>query len=339
MMIQTLGFNPEFKDQADRLRREGQSLARVTAVNRGTYLVRDEAGERPAELAGRFRYHAENPMDLPCVGDWVLERLRHHGELAIIQNVLPRQSFLRRKSAGSAVGFQMIAANIDVVFIVQSCHVDFNVRRLDRYLAMALDGHVEPVILLTKSDLISADELVAMLGALRQNGITVPLIPLSTLTPGGLDDFKSLLTPGRTYCLIGSSGVGKTSLVNRLSASEAFETNAVSATGEGVHTTSRRQLVVLDQGAMLVDTPGMRELSLLDAEEGIREGFEDIRDLARSCRYADCSHTREPHCAVLKALAEGVLKKERVQSFLKLKAESERQALTYEGKRKRDRSA
>ncbi len=336
MTLSDLGFDAWFEPHTDAIREEGADIARVSAVDRGGYLVRSESGEVPAELAGKLSYRIESPADLPCVGDWVAVRYYDRGTAAIVQGVFPRKTFLRRKSAGDRVDIQPIAANIDTAFIVQSCHFDFNPRRLERYLVMAMDGHVEPVVVLTKTDLISPDELerkTAAVGSVARARV----IALSNVSGIGFDEFRQTLRPGRTYCLLGSSGVGKTTLINRLLGREAFGTKAVSATGEGTHTTSRRQLVVLAEGAMLIDTPGMRELGLLAAGEGVGIEFEDLVGLSARCRYADCSHEREPGCAVRAAVASGELDRDRFESYLKLKKESDFHEMSYLDKRKKDK--
>jgi len=338
MKLSEIGFDRFFEAHAKELRQENQGIARVSAVDRGAYLVRDEQREVPAELAGRFYFHVDSPGDLPCVGDWVTVQYHSDDTAAIIHGVFPRKAFLRRKCAGVNVDFQMIAANIDTAFIVQSCHFDFNLRRMDRYLVMAADGGVEPVIVLTKTDLIPSDELGQKLEAITQTGIPVKVIALSNKTGIGFDVFRQALMPGRTYCLLGSSGVGKTTLINRLIGHDTFKTKDVSATGEGTHTTARRQLIVLNQGVMFIDTPGMRELGLLGAGDGIDNGFEDILERSLNCRYANCSHTQEPGCAVRGALQSGALNEGRYFSYMKIKKESEYHEMSYVDKRKRDRA-
>jgi ribosome biogenesis GTPase len=336
--LSDLGFDKWFEAHVSDLRQECHGIARISAVDRGSYLIRNQIKEVPAELAGKFYFQVESSVDLPCVGDWVTVQYHNEETAAIIHGVFPRKTFLRRKSSGDKVDFQMITANIDVAFIVQSCHFDFNMRRMDRYLVMAVDGGVEPIVVLTKTDLITPEELEPKLVAIKSTAISARVLALSNVTGIGFDEFQQVLVSGRTYCLLGSSGVGKTTLINRLIGRDAFDTRAVSGTGEGIHTTARRQLIVLDQGSILIDTPGMRELGLLAVRDGINQGFEDIVALSSNCRYTNCGHEQEPGCAVRAAVTSGVLYEDRYASFLKLKKESEYHELSYLDKRRKDRA-
>lgn len=338
MELGELGLDRRFADMAADLCDSGMSIARVTAVDRGRYVIRNEHGEAHAELTGRFLHATESSAHLPCVGDWVCVRYRNAGTHASIHRLLPRRSFLRRKAAGRDVDFQMIAANIDVAFVVQACHFDFNVRRLERYLVMVREGHIEPVVLLTKTDLVGSADLEQLIGRIRLMNVDAPIVCVSNLTGAGINLVRELVVPGKTCCLLGSSGVGKTSLINRLLGDSELETRAVSHTGEGRHTTTRRQLLVLEHGGLLIDMPGMRELGMLAVGEGMDETFAVIGRLAQTCRFTDCSHAQEPGCAVRAALERRELSEEHLLNYLKLKQESEFHDLSYVERRKRDKA-
>ncbi len=336
MSLEQLGFSDWFSGHAAALLQPGQSLARVMAVDRDAYLVRGEAQEMPAELMGRFRYTVESEAELPCVGDWLCIQ-QASPDFAIIHALLPRRTFLRRKRPGKIVDYQMIAANIDTAFVVQSCHYDFNLRRLERYLVACGEGGIEAIIVLSKTDLLRPEELDRQIQQIRQAGIPARILPLSSSSGAGLDAFRSQLLPGKSYCLIGSSGVGKSTLINQLMGRKALETSAVSQTGEGRHTTTRRQLLVQENCAMLIDTPGMREFGLLGSGDGLDESFPEIHELSLACRFADCTHRDEPGCAVLEAARQSEISEDRYLSYLKLSKENEHHDLSYAEKRKKDK--
>ena len=313
-------------------------MARVSAVSRDSFLVRNEDGEVLAELSGRLAFSAEESGDLPVTGDWVLVQYYNSDTLAIIDGLLPQKSVLRRKTAGKRVDYQVMASNIDVAFIVQSCDSNFNPRRLERYLVMVNDGRVTPVVLLSKSDLVSQEDLDHKVAEMRRGGVDCEVIAFSNKTGSGLEQVRQALEPGKTYCLLGSSGVGKTTLLNQLVGREAFATSTVrEKDGKGRHTTARRQLVVLGEGAMVIDTPGMRELGIAAPSAAIDEGFAEIASLAEGCRFNDCTHASEAGCSVLAALRNGELSDGRYQSYLKLVRESEHYEMSYAEKRRKDR--
>lgn len=338
MELLDLGFNDWFQQRQKEYDKPGHSLTRVTAVNKGGYLVRNEHDEVLAELAGKLMFSTESIIDFPVVGDWAFVQYYNSNSLAIIDDLFPRKSLLRRKAAGKKVDYQIIASNIDVAFIVQSCDSNFNLRRLERYLVMVNDGHIKPVLLLSKTDLVSQEYLRHIISKIRSTGIKYGIIAYSSETGLGLSQIRQVLESGKTYCLLGSSGVGKTTLLNHLIGRDAFETNLVrDKDGKGRHTTARRQLVVLDQGAMLIDTPGMRELGNIGVNTGIDESFSDILKLSKGCRFNDCTHTSEVGCSVQNALQNGDLSESHYQSYLKLMKESEHYQMSYVEKRKKDK--
>jgi|GEM_PF-14970 ribosome biogenesis GTPase len=335
--LRDLGFDEWFEEHGAEFSLDGCGVARISAVDRSSYLIKDETREVPAELSGKLAYHTESSVELPCVGDWVTAYYYNNDTAAIIHQVFPRKTFLRRKASGAVMAFQMIAANIDAAFIVQSCHYDFNPNRLERYLVMAADGHVDPIVLLTKTDLITQEELDQKRSTI--SSVTkARVIALSNVTGSGFEELQQTLSSGKTYCLLGSSGVGKTTLINRLMGRETFETKAVSNTGEGTHTTTRRQLIVLSQGAMLIDTPGMRELGIAGAGEGVDIGFGELVVLSEQCRYANCSHQHEPGCAVRAAVDRGEIPAGRYSNYLKLRKESAYYEMSSLDKRNKDKA-
>jgi len=338
MKLHDLGFNEWLTQKLQEFGKTDYHVARITSVNKGSYLVRNEGSEVLAELAGEFIYSAESKLRYPVVGDWAFVRYHNADTLAIIHDLFPRKTILERKAAGKNIDYQMIASNVDVVFIVQSCDFNFNLRRLERYLVMVNEGHITPVVLLSKSDLVSQKELDRKVSQVRDIGVRCGIIAYSVKNGSGLHQIQQVLQPGMTYCLLGSSGVGKTTLLNYLIGRDAFEVNLIQEKdGKGRHTTSRRQLVVLDQGAMMIDTPGMRELGNIGVKLGIEESFSDIIELSVNCRFTDCIHTHEVGCSVLKAVRSGRLNETHYQGYLKLKKESEHYQLSYVEKRRKDR--
>ena len=338
MNLEDLGYGDWHRDALKKRAEPGAKVARVVAVDRDRCVIGCEFGFIAAEPAGRLSYCAETAEDLPCVGDWVVADFYDRNTHAVIHDVLQRRTVLRRRSSGERIGYQLIAANVDVAFIVQSCDVDYNLNRLDRYLVIAKDGGADAVLLLTKADLVEDSKLRSIVEEVgREHRLDV--IPLSSTSGAGYDRFMGTLEKGKTYCLIGSSGVGKSTILNKLLGKEEFATDTVrEKSAKGRHTTTRRQLVVLDNGALFVDTPGMRELGMIGFGQGIDESYEDIALTANRCRFPDCTHTTEKGCAVLLSVVEGELSTERFQSYLKLMKESRYYEMTYVEKRKKDRA-
>lgn len=335
--LEKLGWDSWFEGVSKRQQCPVETVARVAAVDREQLLLMNHAGLFRAKLSGSYIYRNRRAEELPCVGDWVCVEKGEGDDFGLVHALLDRRTSLCRRGAGSRPEVQMIAANVDYVIIVQSCHFDFNPKRLERYLVMVREGGAEPYILLTKTDLVGPDVVSDQLDRIRAAGITAPVLTLSNVTREGIDELRLALLPGKTYCFVGSSGVGKSTIINGLTGRDTLVTQDVSATGEGRHTSVRRELILLESGALVIDNPGMREFGVLGGEEGIGGGFPDIGTLATRCRYRDCGHTSEPGCAVREALAAGDIDQAHYENYLKLKEESEFYQLSHAEKRKKDR--
>ncbi|MDQ6969182.1 MAG: ribosome small subunit-dependent GTPase A [Mariprofundus sp.] len=342
MGLSKLGLDRWFKNHIHELCGSKKNIARVVAIDRGRIMVHDGDNEFSAELLGNFFYAAESAAKFPCVGDWVC--LKQHDDdspdsagFASIERILPRKTLLKRKTVGYNEEFQILASNIDVAFIVMACHYDFNVRKLERFLVMIHEAHIEPVLLFTKTDLISPEALQRLINDIRGADIHIQILAISNVSGDGLNQLRQFIQAKKTYCLLGSSGVGKSTLMNQLLGKDSFATQAVSDSGQGKHTTVRRHLMLLKQGAMLIDMPGMRELAVAEIKDGIEVSFSDILELAQNCRFANCSHNSEPDCAISAALANHTLNSEHYKNYLKIQKESrhhQKQTLFVEKRRK-----
>jgi ribosome biogenesis GTPase / thiamine phosphate phosphatase len=316
--LEALGWDADWASTFEQLEDDNLIPARVAAQHRGAYVVWSADGEVRARAAGKLFYAHEIGAPLPAVGDWVAVA-RTNGDTATISGILRRRSAFTRKEPGRSSAEQVLAANVDTAFLLAGLDDDFSLRRLERYIATAWDSGAEPVVVLTKTDL-SPDVGEAVL-AVETVAIAVPVFAVSNVTGEGIDDLASRLTPGRTAVLLGSSGVGKSTLLNRLAGTELMRTAALADDGTGRHTTTHRELVRLPGGALIIDTPGLRELQFWEGD--VSAAFEDIEALAAECRFRDCAHLREPGCAVLGAVDDGRLELDRLRSWRKFQRELE----------------
>jgi ribosome biogenesis GTPase len=338
-----LGWNSYFESKRVELNLADSHVARVIAEYKGAYKVKNENGEFLAKITGKQIFKAASREDYPAVGDWVVISGLDH-EQAVIQAILPRRSMIKRvfgdkNRTGEKDDVQIIATNVDAAFIVQSVGRDFNVNRLERYLALVEDPAIQPVIIINKTDLISAEELTSRVSEIRSRLADIDVIATSTATGEGLDELKSRIEKGKTYCFFGSSGVGKSSIINRLLGKDDIRTGDISAYSErGKHITTGREMYFLGSGGIVIDNPGTREVGMADASVGIDDVFDEITVLAEKCKYADCTHMHEPGCEVLSALEEGRLDKERYSNYVSLKKETQYFNMSRPEKRGKDRN-
>jgi ribosome biogenesis GTPase len=318
--LQQLGWDDGFADDFEQFEYLGMQPARVIIAHNNYFTLLDGEREWLATPAGRLRLNAKRISSLPVVGDWVAMKPRKGEEdRATVHAVLPRRTKFSRRSPERPADEQVISANIDTALIVSDLVTDFNVRRLERYLALAHESGAKPVVLLTKLDL--SEDVEEMLEELAPVARDAPVHVISNVTGEGVDLVRQYLGPGQTAVLLGSSGVGKSTLINSLMGRERMNTAETRDDGRGRHTTTHRELVILENGGMIIDNPGMRELGLWDSNAGIRDSFNDIAALAAKCRFSDCSHQSEPGCAVKQAVEEGTLDEERFDNFHKLISE------------------
>jgi ribosome biogenesis GTPase / thiamine phosphate phosphatase len=336
--IEKLGFNKWFQDKIEITRQNEYQIARVISVNKNSFVISDGNNEIYAELTGKYLFNSASSIDFPAVGDWVYIQIFDENSLAIIHDILPRKSLLKRKTSGKNIEYQLIAANIDTAIVMQSLDSNYNLRRLERYLVMINEGNITPIIFLSKSDLISIEEVEE-----KKNDICkiFPDIRIETFSNNSIKDIekiKAQFIPTKTYCLLGSSGVGKTTLLNNLINKELYKTQPIrEKDGRGKHTTTRRDLIIIENGSIIIDNPGMRELGILSMDSGLDDTFNEIIELSQQCRFKDCTHTIEKGCAVLQAVKHGQITKERYDNYIKLYKESVFNEMSYYERRLKDK--
>jgi ribosome biogenesis GTPase len=337
MTLSDIGYNDFFHEHVVKNGSDGLSVGRIISEQKDRYLVISTDGVFEAEINGAMRFSATSREDLPGVGDWVLCSLLDN-DFGIITSILPRQSIIRRRAPGKKNDIQIIGTNIDYAIIMQSADGNFNLNRIDRYLSICNDPNIQSIVVITKIDMVEASKAEDIFKSLQSRLHTIPVILLSNETLVGVEELKSYLLKGRTYCLLGSSGVGKSTLVNLLSEKSLMKTNEISdRTNKGKHTTSHRELIILDSGGILIDNPGMREVGIVDSNYGLGESFDRIGEIAEYCKFADCSHTTETGCAVLRAVENGELEKEVYANYIKLEKEQEYFSLSRAEHRRKDK--
>ena len=334
--IEDLGYDDFFESNRKKLGLGDFQIARVIAEYKGAYKVKNISSEYLAKITGRQMFKATSREDFPAVGDWVAIT-EADKEQATIHKVLPRRTVMKRKYSGKNET-QIIATNIDVAFIIESVDRDYNLNRIERYFAIANDGGIQPAVILNKTDLISKEELDLKLAEIKSRLLEADVVPTSTLTNEGLEKLKKHIAKGKTYCFLGSSGVGKSSLINKLLGEEIIKTENIGLrSGRGKHATTGREMYFLHDGGIVIDNPGVREVGMTDTGAGVDNIFDEITVLAGKCKYIDCTHVHEPGCAVLAELKAGHLDESKYANYISLKKETEHFEMTEFEKREKNR--
>lgn len=337
MKLDDLGYNDKIEKSRIENNLEDFEIGRVISEHKERYIVKTEKGEFEAEITGNLRFSAKGREDFPAVGDWVALTIYDSG-FSIIHGILPRFSIISRQSVSQFGEVQIIATNIDYAFLIQAVDRDFNINRLERYLTICYSSDVSPIIVLSKTDLIDEQRINGILNDIKLRIKNVPVIAISNETQNGYEAIKKTIEKGKTYCMLGSSGVGKSTLLNNLSGRTIMRTDTISqSTNKGRHVTSHRELIILENGGILVDNPGMREVGIADTTSGLEITFDKIVSLSQNCKFKDCTHTRETGCSILEAVEKGDIDKNSYENYLKLEREKAHFELTVVEKRKKDK--
>ena len=334
--LKALGYDQFFEDNRQKLGVDIDYIARVTTEHKGAYGIISPSGEYRAAVSGKIMLNAVCRENYPGVGDWVIIKDSPDG-LKVIEDILPRQTILRKKYSGKDE-MQLIAANVKLAFIVESMDRDYNINRLERYIVLAQEGGVQPVIILNKSDLITKSELAERIMQLRERFGGIEILHTSTLADDGMQALQDYVQPGITYCFLGSSGVGKSSLINGLLDHDTIETKSIGIkTGRGRHTTTAREMYFTNRGEIIIDNPGSREVGVANFKSGSKDTFTDIEDYSKSCKFNDCKHINEYGCAVLDAVKNGRIDAGRYENYLKLQKEVAYSVMTSYDKRQKNK--
>lgn len=337
MKLEELGYNKKLEAFRKDQKLNDFEIGRIIAEHKERYTVKTSHGEYEAVITGNMRFSAIRREDFPAVGDWVAIS-SYDKESAIIHKILPRFSIIKRQAVGKFGEIQIIATNIDYALLVQAVDRDFNINRLERYLTICYSSKVNPIIVLTKIDLINEREKKYITESINQRINNVLVFPISNKTQDGYEAIKKVIEKGKTFCMLGSSGVGKSTLLNNLSGSTKMRTDSISqSTSKGRHVTSHRELIVLDNGGILIDNPGMREVGVADTTIGLVTTFDKIINLSQNCKFKDCTHTNEVGCSVLDAVKNGEIEKSNLKNYLRLEREKVHFESTVEERRKKDR--
>lgn len=337
MKLEDLGYNEYLENYRKEQNLDSFGLGRVISEHKERYAVKTVENEYDAEIIGNLRFTAHLRSDFPAVGDWVAIS-EYDKDKVLIHSIFPRKNIIERQAVGKQGDKQVIAANIDFAFIVQSVDRDFNINRIERYLTICNASNVKPIIILNKIDLINDTELSNLIFSVQERVKEFPIFAISNESQEGIESLKNSMQKGKTYCLLGSSGVGKSSLLNNLSGKQKMKTNTISeSTNKGRHITSHREMFILENGGIIIDNPGMREVGIADSTGGLERTFGIIVQLSKDCKFKDCTHTTEIDCAVLTAVRKGEIDKDSYENYLKMEKEKEHFESTLAEKRKKDK--
>jgi ribosome biogenesis GTPase len=337
MKLEELGYNDKLEKSRMENNLQDFEIGRVISEHKERYTVKTDKGEFEAEITGLLRFTSKSREDFPAVGDWVALTI-HDSDFSIIHGILPRYSVISRQAVGKFGEIQIIATNIDYALLIQAADRDFNINRLERYLTICNSSNISPVIILTKTDLIDERQISEIMENITSRIKDVPVIAISNESGAGYEQIHAIIEKSKTYCMLGSSGVGKSTLMNNLSGKSFMRTGSIStSTNKGRHITSHRELIILENGGILIDNPGMREVGIVDSTSGLAITFDLIMQYSKNCRFKDCTHTNEAGCSVIEAVENAEIDSASYENYLKMQREKEHFESTVVERRKKDK--